>query len=279
MDKNLLYVNLLYFFRRYETIISLYEGNKLDVSGPKIIELVATSYLKQGVNKKVDEYIFNAKVTLEKYFSIFTKRKSKLMKLYQKAKYLVENIISPQKRIELNAQLLEKRSVKNSKAWIILSSNYDVAKNPNLAINFLKNAIWINPKSIIAYYKLAYIYEKNLNKIDASIYYYKKAVLLNPEDDEYEGIRVNARYIQMACVQLANIMYKKKNFKAVMLLLEKALPLNSITGVSSRELIKDLFSKAVKASDKLGIKDKYLKKLYNKYKILPNNLDTFSFVL
>jgi tetratricopeptide (TPR) repeat protein len=70
-----------------------------------------------------------------------------------------------------------------------LFSNYDVSENPNSAILFLKNAIWKNPNCISAYYKLGYIFEKNLNKIDASIYYYKKAVLLNPNDDKCEGNR------------------------------------------------------------------------------------------
>ncbi|MFW5799833.1 MAG: tetratricopeptide repeat protein, partial [Spirochaetota bacterium] len=204
-------------------------------------------------------------------------KNKKQYKLYEKINYIFENTVSHQKKMELKAQYLTNKDVKSSKAWLILSSNYDVSQNPNLAINFLKNAVWVNPKCITAYYKLGYIYENNLDKYDAAIYYYKKAVLLNPEDDVYEGRQTNARYIQLACRQLANLMYKNKNYKAVMLLLEKAIPYSETAGYPSHELIRDLIHLAVKSSVKLKIKGKFLNKLYNKYNIEADILSTISF--
>lgn len=269
---------LLLLFGKYKSIIKKFEEGKLNKANEKIIEIVAKAYLKEGINKNIDEYIFEARTIIGDFFSNYKKNSRKLFNLYEEADYLFENMVSPQKQLELKAELLTKRDVRSSKAWIILSNKYDVSENPNLAIHFLKNAVICNSDCIVAYYKLGYIYENNIKKIDAAIYYYKKAVLSDPEKDKYEGLQVNARYIQMSCKQLANIMYKKGNYKATMLLLEKAIPLSEKAGYNSHELIRDLMQLAVKSAEKMGIKGKFLNKLYNKYKIEAGVLGNITFV-
>jgi len=278
MSNNVFYIGLLSLLGMYGKVILLYEKEALNKENPKVVEIVAKSYLKEGIRNNIDDYLFKARVIIGDILSKPINDKKKLIKLYEKANFLFESITPQQKKMEFKAQLLSKKDINNSKPWLILFSNYDVSENPNSAILFLKNAIWKNPNCISAYYKLGYIFEKNLNKIDASIYYYKKAVLLNPNDDKCEGIQTNARYIQMACKQLAGIMFTKENYKAVILLLEKALPLSNVAGCNSHELIKDLIMLGVKSAEKLNIKGKFLNILYNKYNIDANILGSISFV-
>ncbi len=259
------YLNVLGFLGKNDKIISLFEDGELDENNSGIIYRVAESYVIQFEKDKIDEYLLRSRVAIESYIRENHRVDKKLLQLYNKVIYIFENTLSKQKKAELNAQLLSMRSVKSSKAWLILSSNYDAADNPDLAINYLKQAVWNNPKCITAYYKLGYIYEKNLCKKDAAIYYYKKAVLLNPEDDEYEGIKTNSKYIQMACQQLGKILFEEKNYKPVTLLLEKALSLVQYTGSSSNSIIRDLIDIAIKSSENMGIKDKFIMRLVKIY--------------
>jgi tetratricopeptide (TPR) repeat protein len=278
MKNRIFYLTLLDAIGKYDKIITLFEKGRLNNNHPKVIEIVAKAYIKEGLHNHIDEYLFKAKYIIGESIYKVEKNKKKLLKLYKKSDYIFEESVTPQKKMELKAQLLIEKNTKSSKPWVILSSNYDVSEDPNSAIHFLKNAVWKNSKCIVAYYKLGYIYENNLNKIDASIYYYKKAVLLQPGDDKFEGVQENARYIQLACKQLAMIMYNQSKYKPAMLLLEKAIPLSSIAGYESHELIRELIQTGIKSSDKLGLKAKFINKLHNKYNISPELLGTMTFV-
>ncbi len=267
MGDKIFYINALNLLGRHEKIISLFEDNELNKNNPKIIENVAKSYLIQGQKDNIEEYLLKAKIIIEDILKNSPKYPKRLLKLYKKACYIFKSMLSPQKQTELKAQLLDIRSIKSSKAWLILASNYDVSNNPNLAIKFLKHAVWSNPNCITAFYKLGYIYEKNLNKIDAAIYYYKKTVLLSPEDDRFEGVKINAQYIQMACRQLGLILYERGNYKPVLLLAEKSLPLSDLAGFPSHKLIRELLHIAIKSSIKMNMREKFINRLISKYNI------------
>lgn len=278
MKNKIFFLTILEAIGKYEKIITLFEKDTLNKTHPKVIELVSKAYIKEGLRHNIDEYLFKAKYILSESMYKVKKSKKRLIKLFKKADYIFENTVTTQKKMELKAQLLVEKDTKSSKPWVILSANYDVSEDPNSAIHFLKNAIWKNPKCIVAYYKLGYIYEKNLHKIDASIFYYKKAVLLKPEDDKFEGVKENARYIQLACKQLGMIMYKQGKYRPAMLLLEKAIPLSKLAGYEFHELIKDLIQAGIKSSDKLGMKAKFINRLQKKYKLSPELLGSMTFV-
>jgi tetratricopeptide (TPR) repeat protein len=180
----------------------------------------------------------------------YIKKAVKLQNTFMKRiSALDENEFKAQSKAE------ELKSTRNMspKAWFILGANFSVRKDPLFVINALNNAIVLNDKYISALYRLAYVYQYNMNDKNSALSLYLKVIKIQPYEDNIESESTNVKTILEACTEISGIYMFDDQYKKAISVFDHAFKLVTAYGdICSIHTIKKIISNAYASSMKLN---------------------------
>jgi len=180
----------------------------------------------------------------------YIKKAVKLQDLFVKRLY---SLNESEYKAHLKAEELKNSRTLSPKAWFMLGANFSVRKDPMFVINAYNNAVQLNGKYISALYRLAYVYQYNLNDRVSALSLYLKVIKILPYEDTIESESTNVKTILEACTEISEIYSSDENHKKVISVFDHAFKIFTAYGdICNIHSLKRIICNAYNASIKLG---------------------------
>jgi len=132
----------------------------------------------------------------------YVKRAGLLLKKLEKR---IEVLDDNEHRARFKAGEFKRKEPNSPKAWFILGANFSARKDPQFVIRAYENALSLHKNYIAALFRIAYIYQYNLNDYDSALTYYHRLVKIPPYEDTFEPESANVKTILETCNEMSGI--------------------------------------------------------------------------
>lgn len=257
------------FFKKNRLHESLTIINRLRHHGydePELILLAAQVYDRLTFLTSEAEYEELAMETFNEIIRYsdnkkYIKKAVKLQNIFMKR---ISSLNDEEFKAQSKAEELKNSRNMSPKAWFMLGANFSVRKDPLFVINALNNAIELNDKYISALYRLAYVYQYNMNDRNSALSLYLKIIKIHPYEDNIESESTNVKTILEACGEISGIYMFDDRYKKAISVFDHAFKIVMAYGdICSIHSIKKIIANAYASSiklDNLSALKKHVKK-------------------
>ncbi|PKL18974.1 MAG: hypothetical protein CVV49_02980 [Spirochaetae bacterium HGW-Spirochaetae-5] len=245
------------FFKKNRLHESLAIINRLRHHGydePELILLTAQVYDRLTFLTSEAEYEELAIETFDEIIRYSDNKKyiKKAVKLQNNFMKRISALNEEEFKAQSKAEELKKARNMSPKAWFMLGANFSVRKDPLFVINALNNAIELNDKYISALYRLAYVYQYNMNDRNSALSLYLKIIKIQPYEDNIESESTNVKTILEACTEISGIYMFNDQYKKAISVFDHAFKIVMAYGdICSIHAIKKIIANAYTSSIKL----------------------------
>ncbi len=191
----------------------------------------------------------------------YIKKALKLQNIFMKR---ISDLDEAELKAHSKAEELTNSRNMSPKAWFMLGANFSVRKDPLFVINAYNKAIELNDKYIAALYRLAYVYQYNLNDTDSALSLYLKLIKIHPYEDNIESESTNVKTILEACGEISMIYFAEEQYKKAISVFDHAFKIFMAYGdicsiINIRKIISNAYA-ASKELDNVSALKKHVKK-------------------